>query len=420
MQRALAIKARNSDRRLINSIVRQDGRWEGEVESHNRPMKPVTKRWVKGVTLGFAYSMLGSLVFMRFIRGRPEMDSGDWITALCVSALLTAGMGMIEGQVLPRTWRMSFMRALAVRSAAYILVIVVTIFFGVFAVNVLSGGWPKAIVRFHQLMFESNELRRGVLYSFAVVPLYSFLSGISQKLGPGVLMNWILGRYHDPKVEQRIFMFLDLKDSTGLAVELGNVRFSRLVRDFFRDMTEPLLRHQATVSHYIGDEVVISWPMRKGLVDGNCVRCFFAIQDEITRRSERYQRSYGRVPSFKAGAHCGEVVATDVGYIKSEIVYHGDVLNVAARLEALCNEENADFLISGELASMLPAATGVDMTSLGMKQVRGRPEPLEVLRCEGGSSQPLQPSAGILNPHHALAYDPISVPGETPDDMEMR
>jgi adenylate cyclase len=35
----------------------------------------------------------------------------------------------------------------------------------------------------------------------------------------------------------------------------------------------------------------------------------------------------------KAGAHVGRVVATEVGTIKSEIVFHGDVVNTTARVQ---------------------------------------------------------------------------------------
>ena len=58
----------------------------------------------------------------------------------------------------------------------------------------------------------------------------------------GEIKNFILGRYHHPKEEKRFFCFIDLKDSTTIAEELGHVKFGNFLQDYYYDITEAIRR----------------------------------------------------------------------------------------------------------------------------------------------------------------------------------
>lgn len=49
-------------------------------------------------------------------------------------------------------------------------------------------------------------------------------------------------------------------------------------------------------------------------------------------------------PEFKAGLSLGLVTVAEVGELKTEFAYHGDVLNTAARIEGYCIEFNKPLL----------------------------------------------------------------------------
>ena len=51
-------------------------------------------------------------------------------------------------------------------------------------------------------------------------------------------------------------------------------------------------------------------------------------------------------PEFKAGLSEGKITVTEVGDIKREIAYHGEVLHTAARLEKMCNNLNQKLLVT--------------------------------------------------------------------------
>lgn len=87
---------------------------------------------------------------------------------------------------------------------------------------------------------------------------------VSQKFGPGVLWNMFIGKYRNPKEEERVFMFLDLKPSTSIAEKLGHINFCRFIQDCFADLTLVITKHSVEIYQYVGDEAVLSWPLENG------------------------------------------------------------------------------------------------------------------------------------------------------------
>jgi len=100
-------------------------------------------------------------------------------------------------------------------------------------------------------------------------------------------------------------------------------------------------------------------------------------RDRVRRRPPWYRERFGVTPAFRIGIHGGRVVASAVGDEKREIVYFGDTINTAARLEQLCKERDRDLIVSGELLSRMPLLAGVTAESLGGVALRGRREPME-------------------------------------------
>ena len=192
-----------------------------------------------------------------------------------------------------------------------------------------------------------------VIYWTAIIILTQIFILMRDSFGYGVLPNFILGRYNKPKEERRIFMFLDLKSSTTIAEKLGHIQYHNLLNDFFDDINDSIIFTKGEIYQYIGDEITVSWTMENGIENENCLRCFFSIGDKIKSNSTRYAERFGLVPDFKAGLHCGNVTIGEVGVIKKEIVFTGDVLNTTARIEELCNTYSVKLLVSKKLLDLL-------------------------------------------------------------------
>lgn len=214
--------------------------------------------------------------------------------------------------------------------------------------------------------------------ALGVITFLLFFIHLDRLLGPGVLLGYVTGRYHHPRREHRIFMFLDLKGSTTLADKMDANRYFDFLHHYFSEMSDPILETDAEIYQYVGDEVVLTWKFKNGIEEASCIRVFFLIEDHIHAHRDHFLQAYGVVPEFKAGVHAGEVITAQIGELKSKIIYNGDVLNTTARLEALCNQLGHKLLVSAELMKSLSLGAEYKIHPLGAVSLRGKAEALEV------------------------------------------
>jgi adenylate cyclase len=217
-----------------------------------------------------------------------------------------------------------------------------------------------------------------VVYTLVIYGLLVFFLQINRILGEGILWKFMLGKYHQPREEERIFMFMDMKSSTTIAERLGHVRFYSLLNELFHEISGPVLQTKAEIYQYVGDEVVLTWEMKQGLENSNCLKTFFLFRENLARNSGNYFRNFGVKPEFKAGLHFGKVVSAQIGDLKREIVYNGDVLNTTARIQNECNKYQRDCLVSGALMQRLKQANGFEWERIDTVTLRGKEAEVEL------------------------------------------
>ncbi len=216
------------------------------------------------------------------------------------------------------------------------------------------------------------------VYMAAIILVSQFYAEVSESLGHGVLSNFFTGKYHVPVEEERIFMFLDMKSSTSIAEDLGHVRYFEMLREYYADLSGPVINYSGEIYQYVGDELVVSWKLNNGLRKNNCIRCFFAMKNSLRKQAPKYQQMFGLIPEFKAGIHYGKVTTGEIGVIKKDIIFTGDVLNSTARIQGLCNSYGVELIISAELLKKLDLETRYQISSLGENELKGRDEKLEL------------------------------------------
>lgn len=207
--------------------------------------------------------------------------------------------------------------------------------------------WTK----FWKFWGDTAFLGTAIQLSFSLM-LSLFYSAVSENLGHKVLKNFFTGAYHRPIQEERVFMFVDMKASTTIAEQLGHVDYFKLLQDYYNTFSKSIVNHKGEVYQYIGDEIVITWKT-KNLNISNCVQCFFEMKKALQIKKNYFNKTFGIVPDFKAGLHLGQVTTGELGALKKEIVYTGDVLNVTARIQGLCNENQTDFLLSEDVVNRI-------------------------------------------------------------------
>ncbi|OUS02594.1 adenylate/guanylate cyclase domain-containing protein [Flavobacteriales bacterium 33_180_T64] len=217
-----------------------------------------------------------------------------------------------------------------------------------------------------------------VVYFIIGSLIFSFLEMARNKFGRDVFFKMLIGTYRKPKEEERILMFIDLKDSTTIAEQLGHVVYSRFIQDCFYDLNIVVNKYDAQIYQYVGDEVVLSWTYKKGLSKNNCVKLFFAFRDKLNKRESYYLSHYKIKPEFKAGLHGGKLMIAEVGSVKKELAYHGDVINTASRIQGQCNTYKASLLVSGDLLNKSIIKLNYNTKLLGDIALKGKQEKLKI------------------------------------------
>ncbi|MDH4058876.1 MAG: adenylate/guanylate cyclase domain-containing protein, partial [Cyclobacteriaceae bacterium] len=238
--------------------------------------------------------------------------------------------------------------------------------------------WDSFIV-VHALDFMlSYGLLYTILFWSMVTATTMIILQVNEKYGQGVFLKLLKGKYYKPQVEMRIFMFLDIRGSTTIAERLGHVRWFELLSQFFNDITEPIVNSKGEIYQYVGDEIIVNWNISSGLESVNCVNCFFEIKEKMEANAESYFSEFGIVPQFKAAIHCGDVTIGEIGRIKKDIVFTGDVLNTTSRIQDLCNELRVELLISEEVVNRIKDQNLFDFNPVGVIELRGKEVPVSL------------------------------------------
>lgn len=246
-----------------------------------------------------------------------------------------------------------------------------------FSVEVLTG--------FNSFLTNFSFWSVFIYIAFGLVTAMLFAE-LATYLGPQVFLNFLFGKYHAPKQETRIFMFMDMRSSTTIAEKIGHTKYFELLKDCYADMGNAILETSGEIYQYVGDEIVITWPEKVGLYRNNWAECFFRITKRFEIRNDYYKNKYGTVPFFKAGIHLGLVTTGEIGTLKKEIIYTGDVLNTSARIQAECNTYDKSNLVSEQLIQKLNSNDSLRFTKIAKLHLRGKKELVQLYTLDQSSN----------------------------------
>lgn len=223
---------------------------------------------------------------------------------------------------------------------------------------------------------------RDLAFSAAGAFVIAFLLDMNRLLGQNALLNFITGRYYRPRLEERIFLFIDMKSATGFGERLGPLEFHRLVNRFVSDIADSVAAHKGEIYRYVGDEVIATWLAADGIADTRCVRAYFDAIERLARLGPEYERLFGRAVTFRGALHGGPVVAGEIGSLKKEIAFLGDTVNTTARIEEVSRQFDRPLIASADLAKRLPLPPEFRMLSLGPVRLRGKVAEIELYAIE--------------------------------------
>lgn len=337
-----------------------------------------------------AYFLLGTIIFFTsevFNSTYNFQIPNPFLPIFISSAAMGLFFGLIHGYTdfyFFRKWSKgkSLGRLILIKGLFYFIVTVIifaTVRFVLWSVILKPFYFSKTILAFGDNVWKSY-FKLVAIYTFFMSVFISFIIQINKRFGPGVVLPLILGKYVYPNIEERAFIFLDLTSSTAHAEKLGHVKYSKLIRDCISDINQVCIPYQAEIYQYVGDEIVLSWLIDHDTDLLRSIDLYFACQAVFDKRKEYYLNKYEIFPQFKAGLHKGVVTRVEVGEIKRELAFHGDTLNVAARILARCNEFGADILISKAVYENLKSDNPYNYELIGTVDLKGRAKPVTIYK----------------------------------------
>jgi len=289
------------------------------------------------------------------------------VLGIIASILISGTLAPLEIYVLtgPRSrafHRVPFIVLLTARAGTYLVVIL------------LALAVARALIEGHATI-ERDSLIFSIAASFAI----NFVFSINRLLGPGVLLSFIAGRYHQPRIEERVLLFIDLESSTRIAERLGEVRFLVFLNRFIADVSDAIVSQRGEIHKYVGDELIITWKLAAGLKEARCIRGCFDALARLEQHAPDYERDFGACANFRAALHCGPVVVGELGAVKQEIALIGDSMNTAARLQQACRDTGHRVLASAALIDRIETMPPeIVARALGPMPLRGKAAALEV------------------------------------------
>ncbi|TMC47367.1 MAG: hypothetical protein E6J20_19855 [Chloroflexi bacterium] len=185
-----------------------------------------------------------------------------------------------------------------------------------------------------------------------------------------------------PAQERRLIsaIFLDLVNSTALGEHLDGEVLTDLMAAYFAALRAEIEAAGGRVEKFIGDAVVGVFGLPRAHEDdaARALRAAVAIRQRLPELNAELTAQFGVAVQVHTGINTGEVVVAEVSSAEELGMVTGDVLNVAARLEA--SSAPGQIVVS---ARTVAAVRGFEFRPLGPLSLKGRAEPVasfELLR----------------------------------------
>ena len=280
-------------------------------------------------------------------------------------------------------WLSFGLKSLILLSSAFIINFIIHYFNHIIIYNETSSVAINYILSY---AFHKDWLVQKVLYWIIIFFITQLFLIINEKYSPGVFLDILLGRYIEPKIEKRIVMFMDLKDSTPIAERLGHQLYFKFIRDFIYQASLAIIEFEGTIYQYVGDEIVASWLFEKKnkRKTKNIRKALGAIIESrrnIQRKSGYFKKRYGVVPEFRVGVHLGDVTVGEIGVIKKDLAMSGDTVNTTARIRSASDELNHQFIASKDFIENIDLKRWKS-ASLGIVDLKGKETGIELFSLE--------------------------------------
>ena len=204
---------------------------------------------------------------------------------------------------------------------------------------------------------------------------HAALFGMFGRFVPHTVVNaMIAGRGAlAPVQREATVLFADIAGFTEMTERAGAARTVEILNAYFDEVTRIIGAHNGVVTQFQGDAVLATFnvPIEDTGHATNAFQAALAILASVAGREFA-----GETIRVRIGINTGLLFAGNVGGGgRQSYTVHGDAVNLAARLEALCKEHRTSLLLT---ASTAKALHGAKVVPVGTVAVRGLAEPVTV------------------------------------------
>jgi adenylate cyclase len=175
-------------------------------------------------------------------------------------------------------------------------------------------------------------------------------------------------------------LFADIRNFTAMSESLTPEAVVEVLNTFFTEMVDLVFAHNGALDKFLGDALmaVFGVPVPVPQAPSQAVACALAMHRRLQE-----MRAQGRTPieGMRIGINSGAAIVGNIGSDKRmDFTVIGDVVNVAARLQELAKELEADTLISEATFQNLEGQ--FNLVPSPAVVLRGRQEPTALYRLE--------------------------------------
>jgi class 3 adenylate cyclase len=320
-------------------------------------MKGITrKRLVVVVFATLVFTVVGLLV-----AGALNMPMGFAVTGAPILGLMISSFEVFYFQAHRGRW-LREMHPLK-SNVIYILILVGMFIFVQHVNRLIHGRWQELPLAYERYPIDIPAVLIVCLFAVMVLRVTTFIGGKN-------IFYLLVGKYHRPIWERKIFMFLDINGSSKIVDVLGPEKSNLLFGKFMFDASKPIVNNGGEIYRYQGDGFVATWDWEEGMNPTGSFQAIDDLYETVERERPEYEKSFGVYPDFRVGIHGGEVITCEEGDIRRNIAFYGDTINIAARMETKAKEVGVDCVVTSDIAKQF-RDTACRLTTLGEESVRG-------------------------------------------------
>ncbi len=292
------------------------------------------------------------------------------------------------------------MRTIVIASVLAVMILAALI--GVLVSSRLTAPLARLTTFAGELAQRRFDRRLEVVSNDELGVLARAMSGAAAELGASeariereMAIRHDLGRYLPAEIVERVVareqdmalggerreitvMFMDVVAFTPLTERLEPEQVVEILNHLFTISTEIVFRHGGIVDKFIGDSMMALWGAPTSVDD----HALHAIEtaDEILSwlevANQHFRERYQIAIRLAFGINSGTCVVGNIGSdTRMEYTAIGDVVNVAARLEAIARPQQ--ILVTRETADRV--GDRFECVDIGVRQLAGREAPIEIL-----------------------------------------